>query len=79
MQELAATALDRLGGVDIVVNNAGAARTHLGGISSIPDEEWLHALDVNYLSTIRVAHALLPALRPPARAARSSTSPRWRR
>ena len=32
--------LNELGGVDIVVNNAGAARAHLGGISSIPDEEW---------------------------------------
>ncbi|MCD4526650.1 SDR family oxidoreductase [Nocardioides sp. cx-173] len=62
-QELAANALDRLGGVDIVVNNAGAARTHLGGISAIPDEEWLDALDLNYLSAIRVTHALLPALR----------------
>ncbi|WP_182527194.1 oxidoreductase [Nocardioides dongkuii] len=61
--ELTAAALDQLGGVDIVVNNAGAARTHLGGISSIPDEEWLDALDLNYLSAIRVTNALLPALR----------------
>jgi len=59
----AATALDHLGGVDVVVNNAGAARTHLGGISSIPDEEWLDALQLNYLSAVRVTNALLPALR----------------
>jgi NAD(P)-dependent dehydrogenase (short-subunit alcohol dehydrogenase family) len=63
VQELTTAALDHLGGVDIVVNNAGAARTHLGGISSIPDEEWLDALDLNYLSAIRVNSALLPALR----------------
>ncbi|MFE5669144.1 SDR family oxidoreductase [Streptomyces niveus] len=58
-----AAALSELGGVDIVVNNAAAARTHLGGISSIPDEEWLDALDLNYLSAVRVNNALLPALR----------------
>ena len=63
VRTFAAAALDELGGVDIVVNNAGAARAHLGGISSIPDEEWLDALDLNYLSAVRVNNALLPALR----------------
>ena len=62
-QAFAAAALAELGGVDIVVNNAAAARTHLGGIASIPDEEWLDALDLNYLSAVRVNNALLPALR----------------
>ena len=63
VQTFAAAALDALGGVDIVVNNAGAARPHLGGASSIPDEEWLDALDLNYLSAVRLNNALLPALR----------------
>lgn len=63
VRDLAAAALDRLGGIDIVVNNAGAARTHLGGVASIPDEEWIDSLNVNYLSAIRVTDALLPALR----------------
>ncbi|MFG1837197.1 SDR family oxidoreductase [Micromonospora sp. NPDC049175] len=63
VQAFAAAALDQLGGVDIVVNNAAAARAHLGGISSIPDEEWLDALYLNYLSAVRVNNALLPALR----------------
>ena len=57
-----ASALRQLGGVDVVVNNAGAARAHLGGISSIPDEEWLDALHLNYLSAVRVTNELLPAL-----------------
>ena len=63
VQAFAAAALDELGGVDIVVNNAGAGRAHLEGISSIPDEEWLDALNLNYLSAVRVNGALLPALR----------------
>jgi NAD(P)-dependent dehydrogenase (short-subunit alcohol dehydrogenase family) len=56
-------ALDELGGVDIVINNAGAARPYLGGVSTIPDEEWLDALDLNFLSAVRVTNAVLPALR----------------
>ena len=63
VQAFAAAALNELGGVDVVINNAAAARTHLGGISSIPDEEWLDALDLNYLSAVRLNNALLPALR----------------
>ncbi|WP_353651103.1 SDR family oxidoreductase [Nakamurella sp. A5-74] len=62
VQSFAAAALRDLGGADIVVNNAGAARTHLGGITSIPDEEWLDALALNFLSAVRVVNALLPAL-----------------
>ena len=62
VQAFTTAALDALGGVDIVVNNAGAARTHLGGIATIPDEEWLDALNLNYLSAVRVTAALLPAL-----------------
>jgi NAD(P)-dependent dehydrogenase (short-subunit alcohol dehydrogenase family) len=63
VQAFATAALGELGGVDIVVNNAGAARAHLGGIASITDEEWLDALDLNYLSAVRLNNALLPALR----------------
>ncbi|MGZ0153652.1 SDR family oxidoreductase [Kribbella sp. WER1] len=63
VRTLAAAALEVLGGVDIVVNNAGAARTHLGGIGSIPDEEWVDALALNYLSAVRVTGTFLPALR----------------
>jgi NAD(P)-dependent dehydrogenase (short-subunit alcohol dehydrogenase family) len=63
VQSFAASALDELGGVDIVVNNAAAARAHLNGVESIPDAEWLDALDLNYLSAVRVNNALLPTLR----------------
>ena len=62
VQAFAAAALDVLGGVEILVNNAGAARVHLGGIATIPDEEWVDSLAINYLSAVRVTSALLPAL-----------------
>ncbi len=39
-----------------------AARTHPGGIASIPGEEWVGALDLNHLSAVRMNNALLPSL-----------------
>lgn len=63
VRAFAAAALEELGGVDVIVNNAGYARVHLGGIGTIPDEEWLGALDINYLSAVRLNDALLAALR----------------
>lgn len=62
-QQIARQTIDELGGLDILVNNAAAARAHLGGIATIPDDEWIDALDLNYLSAVRVTNAVLPALR----------------
>jgi len=60
---IAAATLQVLGGIDIIINNAGAARVHLQGTASIPDAEWQDALDMNFLSAVRVTNALLPALK----------------
>jgi NAD(P)-dependent dehydrogenase (short-subunit alcohol dehydrogenase family) len=57
-------AADReLGGVDILVNNAGAARLHIGGTPSIPDSEWQDALDINFLSSVRLDSLVLPQMK----------------
>ncbi|MFI6829192.1 oxidoreductase [Kribbella sp. NPDC050241] len=58
--------LEALGGLDLLVNNAGAARVHLTGI---PDEEWEDSLAINFLSAVRVTSAALPALQHSDRAA----------
>jgi NAD(P)-dependent dehydrogenase (short-subunit alcohol dehydrogenase family) len=60
---LADEALKVLGGIDILVNDAGAARVYLGGTSTIPDEEWQDSLDINFLSAVRVTNAVLPSLK----------------
>lgn len=57
---IATAALDRLGGVDIIINNAGASGTFPGGSGTITPADWQHVLDVNLLAAVRLNAALLP-------------------
>ncbi|HLI24455.1 MAG TPA: SDR family oxidoreductase, partial [Acidimicrobiales bacterium] len=50
-----------LGGIDIVVNNAGAA--HPGNFASLTDDDFRADLDVKLFSQIRTTRAALPHLR----------------
>ncbi|QOV40401.1 SDR family oxidoreductase [Streptomyces ferrugineus] len=61
-EKLAAAAQELLGGVDIVVHNAGGARPHAGA-SDIPAEEWQDALDLNYLAAVRLDSLLVLGMR----------------
>ena len=62
--EAAAT---RLGGLDILINNAGIGAA--GTVEDNTDAEWLRVLDVNLLGLVRVTRAALPYLRLSAHAA----------
>lgn len=52
---------DIMGGIDIVVNNAGIGAT--GDVAEGDDEEWHRVLDINLVGTARVSAATLPFLR----------------
>ncbi len=51
----------RLGGIDIVINNAGIGA--VGDIGANDDDEWHRVLDVNVVGIARVSRAALPYLR----------------
>ena len=50
------------GGIDILVNNVGSVRPHVGGFLTITDEDWMSALTVNLLAAVRTTRAALPYL-----------------
>ncbi|MBO2445997.1 SDR family oxidoreductase [Actinomadura barringtoniae] len=55
-------AVEAYGGVDILVNNVGAARPRTGGFLSVTDEEWADALTINLMAAVRTTRAALPHL-----------------
>jgi len=57
----------RLGGLDIVINNAGVGAA--GTVADNSDEEWHHVFDINVVGMVRVSRAALPFLRESERAA----------
>lgn len=62
VQALSAAARDVLGGVDILVHNAGGAAPYSGALA-IPDEVWQDALDLNFLASVRLDSLLAPGMR----------------
>jgi len=54
--------LDRLGGLDILVNNVGGSSAPSGGVLALTDDDWQHTLDVNLFGAIRLDRAFLPGM-----------------
>ncbi|MEV6813838.1 SDR family oxidoreductase [Micromonospora sp. NPDC051296] len=59
--EAVTLAADRLGGLDVLVNNAGIGAQ--GSVEANSDDEWHRVLDVNVVGIVRVTRAALPYLR----------------
>jgi 2-keto-3-deoxy-L-fuconate dehydrogenase len=60
-------AAGRLGGIDVLVNNAGVGA--VGTVEANPDAEWHRVFDINVVGAVRVTPAALPWLRASGNAA----------
>jgi 3-oxoacyl-[acyl-carrier protein] reductase len=58
VQNLVAAAEAQLGGVDVLINNAGLGGSRL--LVEMTDEEWSRVLDVTLTGTMRMTRAMLP-------------------
>jgi NAD(P)-dependent dehydrogenase (short-subunit alcohol dehydrogenase family) len=54
--------LDRLGGVDILVNNVGGSSAPSGGVLALGDEDWQDAINTNLFAAVRLDRGLLPGM-----------------
>lgn len=61
VREAVAAAVAELGGLDVLINNAGIGAQ--GTVEDNDDAEWHRVLDVNVVGMVRVARAALPHLR----------------
>jgi 2-keto-3-deoxy-L-fuconate dehydrogenase len=67
VEQAVSAVAEQLGGIDIVVNNAGIGA--VGDVAANDDAEWHRVLDVNVVGIARVTRAALPHLRRSAHAA----------
>ncbi|MGQ3063157.1 MAG: SDR family oxidoreductase [Sphingopyxis sp.] len=61
-ERVAAAALDRLGGIDILVHMLGGSSAPGGGFAALTDAHWDRELALNLFPAVRLDRALVPAM-----------------
>jgi NAD(P)-dependent dehydrogenase (short-subunit alcohol dehydrogenase family) len=54
--------LDRLGGLDILINNAGGSSAPGGGALALTDDLWQKEFELNFFSAVRLDRGFLPSM-----------------
>ena len=60
-ERIVGEASERLGQVDVLVNNAGTARRR--DLNEVPDEDWYAAWELNVMAPMRLMRAAVPGMR----------------
>lgn len=60
--ELIRVAVEKLGGVDVLVNNVGSFGARTEGFAAVTDDDWQHSLEINLFSAVRATRAAIPSL-----------------
>ncbi|WP_176993209.1 SDR family NAD(P)-dependent oxidoreductase [Nonomuraea jiangxiensis] len=55
-------AIERFGGIDLLVNNVAGTSTPAGGFLELDDDAWRHTVDLTLMSAVRATRAALPSL-----------------
>ncbi|WP_375508912.1 SDR family oxidoreductase [uncultured Caballeronia sp.] len=61
-EAVAKAAVERLGGIDIIVNVLGGSSAPAGGFAVLDDDEWFNALNQNLMAAVRLDRSLLPLM-----------------
>ncbi|MBW8296156.1 SDR family oxidoreductase [Sphingopyxis sp.] len=61
-ERVSAAALDRLGGIDILVHMLGGSAAPGGGFAALTDAHWERELALNLFPAVRLDRALVPAM-----------------
>ncbi len=56
------TTLDRLGGLDILINSLGGSSAPSGGALALTDDVWQQEFELNLFSAVRLDRGFLPAM-----------------
>ncbi len=54
--------METLGGLDVLINNAGSI-LKLGGFFDVTDQDWQDSFNINLLSAVRLSRLFIPALK----------------
>ncbi|AOO65427.1 SDR family oxidoreductase [Sulfurospirillum halorespirans] len=61
-QTVTKAVLDRLGGVDVIVNVLGGSSAPVGGCLALNDGEWEAAINQNLMPAVRIDRGLIPSM-----------------
>jgi NAD(P)-dependent dehydrogenase (short-subunit alcohol dehydrogenase family) len=56
------TTLERLGGLDILINSVGGSAAPGGGVLALTDELWQQEFELNFFSAVRLDRGFLPGM-----------------